>query len=133
MEKIEQIKAEIKRKYKSYEKILNENINPFLSFSLVSRIEECKSVLSFIDSLEKPVSEDLEQAAVEAFKKIVDDGDNSFLNIFKAGDQWRREKMMKDAVEAVIHPYDGEICVDKDLLSIYDDCQRVKLIIIKEE
>lgn len=133
MEKIEQIKAEIKRKYKSYEKILNENINPFLSFSLVSRIEECKSVLSFIDSLEEPISEDLEQAAVEAFKKIVDDGDNSFLNIFKAGAQWRREKMMKNTVEAVIHPYDGEIYVNKDLLSSYDDCQRVKLIIIKEE
>lgn len=92
MEKIEQIKAEIKRKYKSYEKILNENINPFLSFSLVSRIEECKSVLSFIDSLEEPISEDLEQAAVEAFKKIVDDGDNSFLNIFKAGAQWQKQQ-----------------------------------------
>ena len=97
MEKIEQIKAEIKRKYKSYEKILNKNINPFLSFSLVSRIEECKSVLSFIDSLEEPVSDDLKE------------------------------------VEAVIHPYDGEIWVNKDLLSTYDDCQRVKLLIIKEE
>jgi hypothetical protein len=52
MEKIEQIKAEIKRKYKSYEKILEKNINPFLSFSLVSRIEECKRFLSFTDTLE---------------------------------------------------------------------------------
>lgn len=41
---------------------------------------------------EKPVSEELEQAAVEAFKEIVDDGRNSFFEIFKAGAKWQKEK-----------------------------------------
>jgi hypothetical protein len=38
-----------------------------------------------VDFNEEPISEELEQAAVEAFKKIVDDERNSFLEIFKAG------------------------------------------------
>lgn len=50
-----------------------------------------------IDSLqEEPVSENLEKAAVEAFKKIVDSDKNSFLEIFKAGAEWKEEQMMKD-------------------------------------
>ena len=75
-----------------------------LSMECNCKNEAYNEVLSYIDSLEEePVSNDLEEAA------------------------------MQNAVEAVIHPYDGEIWVDKDLLSIYDDCQRVKLIIIEEE
>lgn len=52
---------------------------------------------------------------------------------FNDGMEEMKQQLMENAVEAVIHPYDGEIWVDKDLLSIYNDLQRVKLIIIEEE
>lgn len=45
------------------------------------------------------VSEDLEKAAVEAFKHIVDSDKNSFLEIFKAGAEWKEEQMMAKAVD----------------------------------
>ena len=53
-----------------------------------------------------PVSENLEEAAVEAFKNIVDSDKNNFLEIFKAGAQWQKEqgisfkgKISKDIME----------------------------------
>ncbi len=70
-------------------------------------------VLSIIDSLpeeklsnverigkdykEGSVSEDLEEAAVEAFKKIVDSDKNNFLEIFNAGAKWQRKSLWKPA------------------------------------
>ena len=44
-----------------------------------------------------------------------------------------KEQMMKDSIDAVIHPYDGEIWTDKKDLEKYDECQKVKVIIMKEE
>lgn len=41
------------------------------------------------------ITEELEKAAVEAFKQIVDSDKNNFLEIFKAGAQWQKEQMMK--------------------------------------
>jgi hypothetical protein len=110
-------------------------------------------VLSFLDTLEvkevqeEPVSNDLEAEFVLYLKhkfNIPQEGHKlktngwspspyDLLDIAKHFAQWQKEQLMKNAVEAVIHPYDAEVWVDKDLLSIYDDCQRVKLIIIKEE
>ena len=46
---------------------------------------------------EESVSEELEKAAVNAFKQIVDSDKNNFLEIFKAGANWQKQKMMKDA------------------------------------
>lgn len=61
-------------------------------------------LLSFIDSLqEEPVSEDLEEAAVEAFKQIVDSDKNNFLEIFKAGANWKEEQMIKGAIEVELN------------------------------
>lgn len=47
--------------------------------------------------IKEPVSEDLEKAAVEAFKNIVDEDRNSFLEIFKAGAKWK-EQQMQDVI-----------------------------------
>ena len=44
-----------------------------------------------------------------------------------------KQQMMKDAIDAVMHPDDGEIWVDKKDLEKYDECQKVKVIIMKEE
>lgn len=55
---------------------------------------------SFVKSLpEEPVSEDLEQAAVEAFKQIVDSDKNNFLEIFKAGANWQEEQFKKNRLK----------------------------------
>lgn len=44
------------------------------------------------DYCEEPVSDDLEKAAVNAFKQIVDSDKNNFLEIFKAGAKWQKTK-----------------------------------------
>ena len=59
-----------------------------------------EDVRNFIDSLqEEPVSEELEKAAVEAFKKIVDSDKNNFLEIFKAGANWQEEQFEKNRLK----------------------------------
>lgn len=48
------------------------------------------------DWKEMPVSEELEKAAVEAFKQIVDSDKNNFLEIFKAGAEWEKNQAMAE-------------------------------------
>lgn len=87
------------------------------------------------DVVSNDTIDDLEEAAVEAFKQIVDSDKNNFLEIFKAGAEWQKEKMMEDAV-------DGKIYFSMDMLQYriiteplgnFHHGDKVKLIIIKEE
>ena len=48
---------------------------------------------------EEPVSKELEKAAVEAFKKIVDSDKNNFLEIFNAGAEWKKEQFEKNRLK----------------------------------
>ena len=64
-----------------------------------------------IDKKEKPVSENLEKAAVEAFKEIVDDERNSFLEIFKAGAEWKKAHNWKPADGDDLPEYEREVIV----------------------
>ena len=89
----------------------------------------------------EPVSEELEQAAVEAFKQIVDDERNSFLEIFKAGAKWQIAKLMANATEVTVHidaggyPYIPQIELydyDKDI-PLAKEGDRYKVILIKEK
>ena len=96
---------------------------------------------------EEPVSEDLEKAAVEAFKHIVDSDKNSFLEIFKAGAKWQKEQMMTKSIDAVVSqvPCSNEIIlynpssVDKYYLPQemnklgLNKGDKVKVIIVKED
>ena len=101
--------------------------------------EICEHLLSFIKSQpDEQVSEDLEKAAIEAFKQIVDNGKNSFLEIFKAGSNWRKEQMMKDSVSGeVMHCMRYWIKTDEaelqNHLQKFIDGDKVKVIIIKED
>ena len=85
MNKVEKIRKEIKKRYEYWkEKESNSH-----SIESESRMSECKHLLLLFNSLqEEPVSNDLEKAAIEAFKQIVDSDKNSFYEIFKAGAQW---------------------------------------------
>jgi hypothetical protein len=83
---------------------------------------------------EESVSEDLEKAAVEAFKQIVDDDKNNFLEIFRAGIKWHKEYMKAKAIEGnvlangmgepILHLWDkGKHLIDK----------KVKVVVIEED
>ena len=50
--------------------------------------------------MEQDIDKELQKAAVQAFKDIVDSGKNSFLEIFKAGAQWQKQQMLSKAVDA---------------------------------
>ena len=89
----EKIKAEIER--------LRKNL-PWggsaaqLSFECNCKNEAYTEIEKFVNSLpEEPVSDNLEKAAVEAFKQIVDSDKNNFLEVFKAGAKWQKEKSDK--------------------------------------
>ena len=90
---------------------------------------------------EEPVSEDLEKAAVEAFKEIVDTDKNNFLEIFKAGAEWQIAKLMKDAIDVTVHieagnyPYIPQLELydyDKDE-PLAKKGDKYKVILIKED
>ena len=82
---------------------------------------------------EKPVSEDLEEAAHRCYK-----ANDTFMDGFKKGANWQREQIMKDAVEGEItkiSPNDY-LRAMSDVLPLKDESKwgtRVKLIIIKED
>jgi hypothetical protein len=84
---------------------------------------------------EEPVSKDLEEAAVEAFKQIVDSDKNSFLEIFKAGAKWKEKQIMKDSIDATV------LCESLKIPTIghflhktnLKENDKVKVIIIKSE
>ena len=138
---VEQIRTEIERLYKEAKE------EPYTG-RMEGRLEALDKLDAFIDSLEEePVSEDLEQAAVEAFKHIVDSDKNNFYEIFKAGANWQKEQMMKDAVDAYIlqsfNPVTESIEIDrhgfkceygqKKSTPYVIAGEQVKLVIIKEE
>jgi hypothetical protein len=55
-------------------------------------------ILEYINSFqEDPVNENLEKAAVNAFKQIVDSDKNNFLEIFKAGSEWQKQQTISKA------------------------------------
>lgn len=97
---VEQIKAEIERLQDS---TMDSNCN-FYSQAAEEKYHLLCHLENFINSLpEEPVSEDLEKAAVEAFKNIVEEDRNSFLEIFKAGAQWKEQQMIEKAVEWLVN------------------------------
>lgn len=134
--------AEIERRVEAIRKAFNEPgiLSGVDRTYAYAQYEAFKSLFPYLDALdtkeveEEPVSNDLEEAVkkyLTSLRKSHFEG-YDIERAFEKGAKWQKERLMENAVEAVIHPYDGEIWVDKDLLSIYDDCQRVKLIIIKE-
>ena len=115
-------------------------------YEILGKVRDFIDTLEVKDVNEEPVSNDLEREIKHYvydpyfdLNGVAVKGATDYLTVEDVADiarhfvQWQKEQLMENAVEAVIHPYDGEIWVNKDLLSIYDDCQRVKLIIIKED
>ena len=78
------------------------------------------------DDLMKTKSEDLEEAAS---KYVREDFHERSRADFKAGAEWQKQQMMKDAVEGEY--WIGEIHLDTPIIQGYNDGDRIKFIIIK--
>ena len=109
------------------------------AFTEAHRDESAEEILAAMRG-EEPVSEDLKKAAAEAFKQIVYENRNSFLELFKAGAKWKAEQMMKNAIDCSIR---RNKCTKKNVLNGFDvtcdaiqkfnNGDKVKMIIVKEE
>lgn len=131
---VKMIRAEIERYVDSLER--NSGMaGPFGD----AQMALCDRLLSFIDSLQEPVSVDLANAAIEYCGG--DKGSDARVRAaFVVGANWQKEQMMKDAIECNIGWYDGPLldytqqqqdkALDKIGAKIGD---KVKLIIIKGE
>ena len=142
MSEKEKIRAEVERRIKSLESNIGYGIG------VDSQIDAYESLLSFIDTLpeeklsnverigkdckEWSVSEDLEEAAVEAFKKIVDSDKNNFLEIFNAGAKWQKDKMVQNTIDAHCFGFQGAALFSFRLpAGNYLVGSEVKVIVIK--
>jgi hypothetical protein len=108
------------------------------------REDVCDELISIIDSLqEEPLSEDLEEAAFDYAEACKYEGGEKLLSVehFRAGANWQKQQMMKDATDACvtdIRTYKEETEVDftvmyeKGIIP-YEIEQAVKLIIIKDD
>jgi hypothetical protein len=119
--------------HKEVEKIAR-SINPYIpdeegknSEYEAGRFAMATQIMQIIDSLqEKPISKELEKAAVEAFKKIVDSDKNNFLEIFKAGAEWKKANLWKDAKGDDLPEIDREVIA---LTQPYqDDDEHLKVV-----
>jgi hypothetical protein len=115
---------------------LREEKGTFYASDVLYNLEDFLDTLEVKEVQEDPVSDELlEKAAVEAFKQIVDLGKNSFLEIFKAGAQWQKQHLMKDAVDGSVCAQrpNGEVIVRTNFIRAgLALMEKVKLIIIKK-
>lgn len=133
IKQVEQIKDDIKLQIHNLEIAEKEG---FITEFGKGQLECLEGLLSFIESLqEEPVSEDLEEAAKSHSKEsfngmLIEDN----MEAFKAGANWQKQQMMKDAME-------GKVVVDSEndwqCIRIFKRVNKigdkVKLIIIKED
>ena len=143
----EKILAEIERLYN--QSLADENRQADRGLERAANVSygksiACKELLSFINTLPKePVSEDLEDAAIKYADENTEDPtemneyDSEYFDwhdycerVYKAGAQWQKEQMMKDAVDATLAKTEGMIWIDNT--KAYNKGDKVKVIIIKE-
>lgn len=93
--------------------------------------ELARKIIEIIDGMG---DNDLETIAVieKYCQKLILEKVNT--GMFKAGSVWKEEKMKKSAIDATIHPLDGEIWVDNlSNLATFNDGDKVKVIILKKD
>ena len=116
MNKVEKIKAEIKRRYNILKNVASPQNKDYYDGKIVSYIE----TLDFLNSLEEPVSNDLEEAAMQYAKSK--HKDTTLQQIvswdFKAGAQWQKEQMIDKACDWLADNYSKYI-ITKGLATIF--------------
>jgi len=131
-DKVQKVKEEIERRISNLEQIGDrEYIEKFFREQF-RFIEVYESLIKFIDSIpEEPASEDLEEAAS---KYIEEDFHERSRADFKAGAEWQKHQMMKDAVDATILNVDAqtiEFGLWPEKLLDMKEGDKVKIIILK--
>lgn len=125
-DKVQKIREVLEKRYEYWkEKEFNSH-----SIESETRMSECQHLLLMVNSMqEEPVSKDLEEAA---YHNCIDRLSKESIEDFKAGASWKKEKMMRDAVDAFI--YKGNIRLKEWPLSekYGKHLDSVKLIIIKK-
>lgn len=146
-EMLKAIRAEIERRMKEYDAIIANQDTSMRAERSAWKWAECKSLLSFIDSLqdEQP-SKDLKEAAEEYTQRMLESwrfdstGCRPPRESFIAGAKWQKEQMLKDAVEGEVHRFGGRGFVKEEnysalmtYLDKFKDGDKVKIIIVKED
>ena len=142
MNQIDRIKAELKRRIE-VERINKANGYPECDGAIVAY----QGMLDFVNSLSyKTENDDEFEAYFEIYNKEYSKGEycheTSFKWGFEEGSRWKREQMMKDAIECEVRQTEVEgieldsveICSDGLMLDNkkYKAGDKVKVIIIKE-
>jgi len=119
MNKVEKIKAEIERLKKS---LPWGSCASQLSMECNCKNEAYNEVLSYIDTLEKePVSNDLEEAAKNYEEDAIFYAARRISDFFKAGAQWKKANLWKDAQGDDLPEIDREVIVLVKSLPEHED------------
>jgi len=110
MNKAEKIKAEIERLINKYNEILSKvdkNSEDWVDSEsmLAAKRDSLICILSFINSLEEPVSEDLEEAAKNYEEDAIFYAARRISDFFKAGAQWQKQQDQSTIELAEDHAY----------------------------
>ena len=124
-----------------------ELINQFVTTHADNRLMDVSELIEFARKLKEPASEDLADASNnyclnirKGYPRVKDEIDIFICNAFKAGAEWQKEQMMKDAIDATVtsirkyreeNEVDFTIMLDKGIVPYVSE-EDVKLIIIKE-
>lgn len=131
---IEQIKAEIDKRYTEYSKKMKTN-----DFTYYEGMADALDLFEqFIDTLEseKPIQKDLEKAA-EHYASVTDPeahGIDFIREVFIAGAEWQKEQMMKEAVEGkIIFLLNGDVAINIGDTDEYKLGKKVCVIVLPKE
>lgn len=129
-DKVQLIKEEIE----SYKESM-KGLEPHSDFRR-GQITAYNQIMQFIDSLpEEPTSEDLEEAASKYMREDFHERSRAD---FKAGAEWQKQQMMKDAVYGYVslchdYPHRRSLVAIEDGLVNYKYAEKIKIIICKTE
>ena len=109
--------------------------HPYSCASVLEAYEELLSFLSTLES-EKPVTNDLKEAASRFSKNASNDHNYHYLRIgFIFGAKWQKEQMMKDGLEGKIYGSDGEYWIETDIDENIKgkEGDKVRVVVLKKE
>lgn len=92
------------------------NKERYVKWAYIDDLQNFSNVKRTGKNWNEPVSNDLEKAAVEAFKQIVDSDKNNFLEIFKAGVKWQAEQFEKNRLAACDRQAEEEAEIESDFV-----------------
>ena len=133
-DKVQKIYEEVER-LKS--QLLRGACSSQIAMETMCKEEAYNEVLAILDTIqEEPVSKELEEAANNALNNVLNTHEivnvRSCLEMFRFGANWKKEHLIKEAINGIARPDDGEIWCDLRPFNLKDG-DKLKLIIIKED